>query len=78
MSFYKNNEDFCFSLRQRAHSNLFEAFKIVFNTQVKISNDSQYSMFVVSSKKDIQTVVNFFSSSNLHPLLGNKLIQYNK
>jgi hypothetical protein len=78
-SFYnKNNGDFCFSLRQRSHFNLFEAFKIVFNTQVKIYNDTEYLMFVVSSKKDIQTVVNFFSSSNLHPLLGNKLIQYNK
>lgn len=76
--FNKKNGDYCFSLRQRSHPNLFEAFKIIFKTQVKISNDSQYSMFIVTSKKDIQTVINFFSSSNLHPLLGNKLTQYNK
>ena len=37
-----------------------------------------YSKFIVSSVKDIQTVVDFFSFSDLHPLMGRKLTQYNK
>ncbi len=72
----KSNGDFCFSLKQRSHLILFEAFKIIFQSKVKIYDDNYYSMFVVSSKNDIQTVVNFFSDSKIHPLLGNKLIQY--
>lgn len=32
---------------------------------------------MVSSVKDIQKVVDFFSFSNLHPLVGYKLTQYN-
>lgn len=56
---------------------MFEAFKLVFKTNVKVYEDSNYVTFLVSSKKDVQTVVNYFSFSNLHPLLGNKLLQYN-
>lgn len=73
----KNNNDSCFSLRQRAHILLFEAFKIVFGTQRKVENRIGYSIFVVSSVKDIKTVFHFFSYSNLHPLVGYKLHQYN-
>ena len=35
-----------------------------------------YSQFSVSSKQDIQTVINYFSFSGLHPLLGSTLIEY--
>lgn len=77
-SFYvKNNNDICFSLKQRTHKLLFEAFKIIFNTKVKIDTSENYSKFLVSSVKDIQNVINFFSFSNLHPIIGYKLIQYN-
>lgn len=77
-SFYvKNNKDICFSLKQRTHELLFEAFKIIFNTKVKIDTSEDYSKFVVSSVNDIQNVVNFFSFSDLHPLVGYKLTQYN-
>lgn len=72
----KNNGDFSFSLVQRSHTVLFEAFKIVFDSTRKIEEQQGYSRFTVSSKKDIQSVVNFFSFSELHPLLGYKLIQY--
>ena len=75
--FNKNNGDFCFSLKQRSHILLFEAFKLVFNTKVKVYEDSDYITFLVSSKKDVQTVINFFSFSNLYPLIGYKLLQYN-
>ena len=61
------------------HTNLFEAFKLVFNTNRKVSVDKGlYNQFAVSSIKDIQTVINFFSYSGHHPLVGLKNIQYLK
>ena len=75
--FVKNNNDACFQLKQRLHENLFEAFKLIFNTSKKIENrKGLYSQFSVSSKSDIQTVINLFSYSGLHPLIGLKNIQY--
>ena len=77
--FVKNNNDGCFQLKQRLHLNLFDAFKLVFNTNRKISVDKGlYNQFAVSSIKDIQTVINFFSYSGHHPLIGLKNIQYLK
>ncbi|RYE13260.1 MAG: hypothetical protein EOP34_09165 [Rickettsiales bacterium] len=77
--FVKNNNDGCFQLKQRLHTNLFEAFKLVFNTNRKVSVDKGlYNQFAVSSLKDIQTVINFFSYSGHHPLVGLKNIQYLK
>ena len=57
---------------------LFEALKLVFNTNRKIDVTSNYNQFGVSSKPDIQKVINFFSFSGLHPLKGLKYIQYTK
>ena len=76
----KKNQDACFQIRQRIHTNLFEAFKLVFKTNRKIGIDknSLYSLFSVSSKIDIQKVINFFSVSGNHPLLGYQLIRYEK
>lgn len=77
--FVKNNNDGCFQLKQRLHTNLFEAFKLVFNTNRKVSvYKGLYNQFAVSSLKDIQTVINFFSYSGHHPLVGLKNIQYLK
>jgi len=77
-SFYiKKGKGICYSLRQRNHKLLFEAFKIVFNTNKQIEIKDGHSKFCVSSIKDIQTVVEFFSFSNLHPIVGYKLSQYN-
>lgn len=73
------NDDGCFQLKQRLHTNLFEAFKLVFNTNRKVSVDkSLYNKFATSSLEDIQTVINFFSYSGHHPLVGLKNIQYLK
>lgn len=73
----KKNNDACFQLKQRLHVKLFEAFKLVFNTERKISLDKYlYVQFGVSSKADIQTVINYFSFSGHHPLIGLKNIQY--
>lgn len=75
----KNNNDACFSLKQRVHSMLFEAFKLVFETNRKIVTEKGlYNQFSVSSKADIQRVINFFSFSGHHPLVGLKGIQYLK
>jgi hypothetical protein len=57
---------------------LFEAFKLVFNTTRKIDTTNNFNQFGVSSKSDIQTVINFFSFEGLHPLIGLKYIQYMK
>lgn len=77
--FVKSNNDGCFQLKQRIHSNLFESFKLTFNTERKIDiENNSYNQFSVSSKRDIQTVINFFSFSGLHPLIGLKGISYAK
>lgn len=73
----KKNNDGCFQIKQRLHILLFEAFKLVFNTDRKITVDKGlYMQFGVSSKSDIQSVINFFSFSGFHPLVGLKNIQY--
>ena len=74
----KSNNDGCFQLRQKMHINLFEAFKLVFNTtrKRKIDTTNNFTQFSVSSKVDIQNVINFFSFSGNHPLVGLKNIQY--
>jgi hypothetical protein len=75
----KENNDGCFQLKQRIHTELFEAFKLIFNTNRKIYIEKGlYNQFSVSSKADIQEVINFFSFSGLHPLIGLKGIQYLK
>lgn len=75
--FVKQNNDGCFQIKQRLHLLLFESFKLVFNTNRKITVDQEiYAQFGVSSKADIQNVINFFSFSGYHPLVGLKSIQY--
>ena len=73
----KSNNDACFQLKQKIHLLLFEAFKLVFQRNRKIDTEKGlYNQFSVSSKADIQTVINFFSFSGFHPLIGLKGIQY--
>jgi len=77
--FIKSNGDGCFQLRQRLDLLLFEAFKLRFQTSRKIGLDQVlYNQFSVSSKADIQKVINFFSFSGHHPLLGYPLLNYEK
>ena len=73
----KSNNDGCFQLKQRTHIQLFEAFKLLFDTNRKIGIEmDRFVQFSVSSKNDIQKVIDFFSFSGLHPLIGLKSIQY--
>lgn len=75
----KNNNDGCYQLKQRIHIELFNAFLLVFKTDRNITVEKEkYMQFGVSSKKDLQTVIDFFSFSGLHPLIGLKSIQYYK
>lgn len=75
--FIKSNNDGCFQMHQRLHLLLFQAFNLKFQTHRKISLDiGLYNQFSVSSKDDIQKVINFFSYSGNHPLLGYQLIRY--
>ena len=77
--FMKQNNDGCFQLKQRIHVHLFEAFRLLFETKRKISFEkNRFVQFSVSSKTDIQKVINFFSFSGFHPLIGLKSIQYFK
>ncbi len=76
--FVKSNNDGCFQLKQRMHTNLFEAFKLIFNSNRKIYTTNKFNQFSISSKADVQKVINFFSLSGLHPLIGLKYIQYIK
>lgn len=77
--FIKKNKDGCFQLKQRNNLILFEAFKLKFKSDRKITTDksNKYNQFSVSKKESIQDVINFFSFSGNHPLLGMKLISYN-
>lgn len=74
----KTNNDGCFQLKQTIHINLFESFRLIFETNRKIDINKGYNQFGVSSKADICQVINFFSFSGLHPLVGLKNIQYIK
>ena len=75
----KKNNDASFQLKQIIQYQLFEVFKLLFNTKRNISIEmDKYAQFSVSSKADIQTVIDFFSFSGLHPLIGLKNIQYFK
>lgn len=77
-SFYrKSSGEFFFTVRQRTHETLFIAFSVIFDTNRKIDVSSKgYSQFSISSVKDIQKVIDFFSFSNVHPLVGYKESQY--
>lgn len=74
----KSNSDGCFQLKQRIHTDLFEAFKLIFETNRRIDTTNNFNQFGVSSKSDVQKVLNFFSFLGLHPLVGLKYIQYVK
>jgi hypothetical protein len=75
----KNNGYPSFQIKHNIDTNLFNTFKNIFNTKRKIYIEKNlYNQFSVSSKIDLQKVINFFSFSGLHPLVGLKNIQYLK
>lgn len=77
----KATNEGCFQLKQRTPVQLFEAFNLLFNTNRNIGiekNRLLRTQFSVSSKNNIQKVIDFFSFSGVHPLIGYKNIQYFK
>ena len=71
------NNDGCFQLKQRIHLELFEAFKLLFDSKKNTYFEKdKYIQLSLSSKTDIQKVINFFSFSGFHSLIGKKSIQY--
>nr|YP_010121846.1 LAGLIDADG endonuclease [Monilinia fructicola]QRF72222.1 LAGLIDADG endonuclease [Monilinia fructicola] len=78
-SFYTSNNTGYFALRQKGRIELFEAFMLLFTTEKKRLNENNlYNLFVVSSRVDLDKVINLFSFSGLHPLVGLKILQYFK
>ncbi len=75
--FMKLNNDGCFQLKQVIHTELFEKIKLNLLINRNIEKAS-YNVQSVSSKEDIQKIINFFSFEGLHPLKGLKYIQYQK
>ena len=68
-----------YSLKQRFEPELFEALKLLFKTKSSIGlYQGKYHSLSLSSKDDIQNVVNLFSFSPgvVHPLIGQKALQY--
>ena len=66
--FVKKSNDGCFQLKQILHANLFKAFKLVFNTNPKVT----IKVCIIN----LETVIAFFSYWGHHPLIGLKNIQY--
>lgn len=75
----KKNKDICFQLKLKYNLVLFYDITKYFKTTRKLTiNKGKYIQFGVSSIKDIQNIINFYSFSNNHTLIGNKLNSYNK
>lgn len=74
----KRRGDVTYQLRQRAigHIELFKAFTLLFKTKRSVELSKGYLQFVVGSVKDIERVIEFFSCSGLHPLVGLKHDNY--
>lgn len=78
--FKKFNGDCCFQIKQVIHMKLFKSILTELSVNKKIEKNLTNSNVVISlsSKNDIQKVINFFSFKGLHPLVGLKYIQYLK
>lgn len=90
--YQKNNLDMCFSLKQQLGGNnkkIFESIQLLLGNNSKLysplgslslehrgKEKNKYIQLTLSSKKDIQSVIDFFSYSGNYPLIGYKLLQY--
>ncbi len=73
----KSNGDGCFQLKHSIEKNLFEKIKssLLITKNIYIEKD-KYEVLSLSSKQDIQKVINFISFEGHHPLIGQKYIRY--
>lgn len=78
-SFYvQANKEICFNVGQRGNSVLMNTIYLLFEPSraLDYTKSKDISMVRMSSIKDIQKVVNFFSFENHHPLTGFKKESY--
>jgi len=78
-SFYvKADGEVGFSLTQRPHPVLFEALKLLFNGNRSVTVTKNSMKITFGSVTDVTSVVNFFSFSGHHPLMGLKEESYQR
>jgi hypothetical protein len=78
-SFYvQANKEISFSVGQIGNSILMKAIYLMFKPSRTIyhSNKSDLYLVSMSSKQDVQKVINFFSFENHYPLIGYKKDSY--
>ena len=68
-----------FSVGQKGNKNIMESIQLFFKPTRTISYSQSNDFYIVrmSSVKDIQKVINFFSFDKHHPLIGYKKEMYN-
>lgn len=76
--FVQANKEISFSISQKGNKILMQAIHLFFKPSRAIyySNDKDVSLVRVSSVKDVQKVINFFSFENNYPLIGFKKDSY--
>jgi len=76
--FVQANKEISFSISQKGNSTLMKAIHLFFHPSRAIyySSKNDVSLFRVSSTKDIQKIINFFSLENNYPLIGYKKDSY--
>jgi len=78
-SFHINkNGDACCSIKQKEHYNLMYAIKLFFDTKVNLDSHGGNNKISMSSKEDLQKVIDFYSNEDNMPLSGYKYLQYNQ
>lgn len=76
--FVQANKEISFSIGQKGNSILIKAIHLLFEPTrgIYYSNKNNVSIVRMSSVKDIQKVINFFSFENHYPLIGFKKESY--
>lgn len=76
--FIQTNKEICFNVSQKGNSTLMKAIYLLFEPTRALNYTKKTDLSIVrmSSVKDIQKVINFFSFENHHPLIGYKKDSY--
>lgn len=76
--FEQANKEICFSISQKGNRILMDVIHFMFKTSraMYYSKEKDIHILRMSSNKDVQQVVNFFSFENNYPLIGYKKDQY--
>jgi hypothetical protein len=76
--FIQSNKEICFSVGQKGNSTLMKTIYLLFEPSRALNyiKKTDVSLVRMSSVKDIQKVINFFSFENHYPLTGYKKDSY--